>query len=191
LQLWRQGIAADFELIEQLRTIPQRPMALSGAHQAEIYGVREASGLVRLRKAERTEFNAGSKEVELDRAGEVMVDGVGVRWHIKSGKPTGPPGQKAGQEVFDADRVGSRIVLRHWQPGDRFQPIGMDATVKLQDIFTNECVPRPKRHQLLVAATSHGDIFWVEGLRISERFKLTKTTIRRLHWRWQRPVIGR
>jgi hypothetical protein len=39
---------------------------------------------------------------------------------------------------------------------------------------------------LVVAAAAHGEIIWVEGLRISERFKLTKTTRRRLVWRWQR-----
>jgi len=29
-------------------------------------------------------------------------------------------------------------------------------------------------------------VFWVEGMRISERFKLTNETIRRLQWRWKR-----
>ena len=91
-----------------------------------------------------------------------------------------------GTGAFDFAVLGSPIVLRHWQPGDRFQPIGMDASVKLQDIFTNQRVPRGLRHELIVAATAQKEIFWVEGLRISERFKLTKGTIRRLQWRWQR-----
>jgi len=38
----------------------------------------------------------------------------------------------------------------------------------------------------LVAATAQGEVFWVEGTRISERFKLTRETIRRLQWRWKR-----
>jgi hypothetical protein len=29
-------------------------------------------------------------------------------------------------------------------------------------------------------------VFWVEGLRISERFKLAKHSNRRLHWQWRR-----
>jgi len=76
--------------------------------------------------------------------------------------------------------------LRHWLPGDRFQPIGMLQPIKLQDLFTNAKVPRDRRHSLIVAATDQEEIFWVEGLRISERFKLTKNTIRRLQWYWQR-----
>jgi hypothetical protein len=62
----------------------------------------------------------------------------------------------------------------------------MACPVKLQDFFTNQKVPRTWRRQLLVAATAQGDVFWVEGARISERFKLTRQTIRRLQWRWER-----
>jgi tRNA(Ile)-lysidine synthase len=94
-------------------------------------------------------------------------------------------------EYFDADKVGSRVLLRHWRRGDRFEPIGLGAQVKLQDLFTNEKVPRPARHQLVVAAAASGELFWVEGLRIAECFKLDKRTRRRLKWQSSRenPVL--
>ena len=92
----------------------------------------------------------------------------------------------AGCEIFDADRVGSPIVLRHWRAGDRFQPIGMSAPIKLQDFFTNLKIPRARRHELVVGVATNGELFWVEGLRIGERFKLDKNTSRWLHWCWQR-----
>jgi tRNA(Ile)-lysidine synthase len=82
--------------------------------------------------------------------------------------------------------VGSKVILRHWRKGDRFQPIGMSGAVKLQDLFVNQKVARALRHQLVVAESEKGDIFWVEGLRISERFQLTKSTKRRLQWQWRR-----
>jgi tRNA(Ile)-lysidine synthase len=91
-----------------------------------------------------------------------------------------------GGECFDAEKVGSPVLLRHWRPGDRFQPIGMASPVKLQDFFTNQKVPRDQRRQLILAVTAKGEVFWVEGMRISERFKLTKHTIRGLQWRWKR-----
>jgi hypothetical protein len=65
-------------------------------------------------------------------------------------------------------------------------PIGLKRAVKLQDLFTNQKIPRPLRHQLVVAATARGEIFWVEGLRISERFKLRSETSLRLRWSWRR-----
>jgi hypothetical protein len=40
----------------------------------------------------------------------------------------------------------------------------------------------------LVAAAENDEIFWVEGLRISENFKLTQLTKHWLTWRWQRPA---
>jgi tRNA(Ile)-lysidine synthase len=91
-----------------------------------------------------------------------------------------------GVERFDADAVGDRIILRHWRRGDRFRPIGMPSAVKLQDLFANARVPKAERHQRLVATTANGEIFWVEGLRISEGFKLHSETRRLLEWKWRR-----
>jgi hypothetical protein len=62
----------------------------------------------------------------------------------------------------------------------------MNRAVKLQDLFVNQKLPQPRRHELIVATTTQNEVFWVEGIRIAERFKLAKGTIRRLHWRWRR-----
>ena len=35
-------------------------------------------------------------------------------------------------EVFDAQALGQAITLRHWQPGDRFKPIGQDGTANFR-----------------------------------------------------------
>ncbi|HXG49585.1 MAG TPA: tRNA lysidine(34) synthetase TilS, partial [Methylomirabilota bacterium] len=112
--------------------------------------------------------------------------GVAIQWHLgRTREPRRPTFQK-GVEVFDADCVGPVVELRHWRPGDRFQPIGMARPVKLQDLFVNAKIPRQRRHELIVAATPAGEIWWVEGLRIGEKFKVTPATVRRLHWRWGR-----
>ena len=89
-------------------------------------------------------------------------------------------------EFFDADKVGDEIVLRHWRAGDRFQPIGMRSAVKLQDLFVNAKIPAARRRALVLATSSAGGIFWVEGLRIGEKFKLTPETGRQLIWNWSK-----
>jgi hypothetical protein len=61
----------------------------------------------------------------------------------------------------------------------------MSSATKLQDLFVNQKVPRELRHRLIVATTGDGAIFWVQNQRISERFKLTRRTKRRLQWSWQ------
>jgi hypothetical protein len=49
-------------------------------------------------------------------------------------------------------------------------------------LFVNAKVPAARRRQLVVATTAAGEIFWVEGLRIGERFKLTPGVSRQLVW---------
>ena len=150
---------------------------------------RDECGIVHIEQGQREvafngdvlDFDAGS------RAGQVTFAGLQINWTMRNSRGKALPERTSCQEHFDADLVGSRIRLRHWQPGDRFQPIGMSQSVKLQDLFTNQKVPHAKRRQLVVATTGQGEVFWVENQRISERFKLSQETIRRLQWRWQRP----
>jgi len=140
-----------------------------------------------LQPPEPQRFKIGSAAVDLnEKTGEVEFGGARLHWLIDLKRTSGRPQARAGCEYFDADRIGSRIRLRYWRPGDRFQPIGMAQPIKLQDFFTNQKVPRGRRRELIVATTATGEVFWVEGMRISERFKLTGETIRRLQWRWQR-----
>ena len=212
LQLFRQGVDPDFELVEQLRVSADRPVTISQAQaQGEAkacgegespdahatcrgdrgggarYAVRDRSGMIHLQVAAPEEFNSSSAEVSLERrAAEIEFDGARISWRVISRKGVLQQGPGVRQESFDADNVGSLVRLRHWQPGDRFQPIGMACPVKLQDFLSNQKVPRDRRRQLVVAATAQGEVFWVEGMRISERFKLTRQTIRRLQWRWER-----
>ena len=185
LQLLKVGIVPDFDLIEQLRRVIEQPISLG----PELAVFRDRAGRVARRRLARSGFHAGEAILELNGStGKTSFGGMKIRWKITFTAYTGRRAPKfaAGVEYFDADKVGSRVLVRYWRPGDRFQPIGLGVQVKLQDLFTNEKIPRPVRHQLVVAATASGDLFWVEGLRIAERFKLDKQTRRRLKWQWLR-----
>ena len=52
-------------------------------------------------------------------------------------------------------------------------------------MFTNLKVPAARRREMALATTEAGEIWWVEGLRIAERFKVRPQTRRFLEWRWQ------
>jgi tRNA(Ile)-lysidine synthase len=80
-------------------------------------------------------------------------------------------------ELLDADVLGSRVSIRQWRPGDRFEPLGSAGSKKLQDFFVDAGVPRRLRSgvPLLVARDR---IAWVVGHRIDRRFKLTQHTAR-------------
>jgi tRNA(Ile)-lysidine synthase len=143
---------------------------------------RDVKGKLKLREQQPAEFDANEFEVKLSgKAGDVNFNGVKFSWSFASGSRGRSPRQN-GREFFDADKIGNKIILRHWRAGDRFQPIGLKSAAKLQDLFTNAKIPRERRRSLILAAAAGGEIFWVEGLRISENFKITPQTRRQLVW---------
>lgn len=183
MQLHQRKIAADFELVEWLRVAVNEPITISPG----LVVCCDAMGRVTVRQVLSDEFNDCERPVQLGgRAGKVTFDGGRIRWRFARQRNAARPSPVRGQEIFDADKVGPRILLRHWRPGDRYQPIGMSARVKLQDWFTNQKIARARRRELIIATMAGGEIFWIEGQRISEQFKLTPDTRNRLIWRWKR-----
>jgi tRNA(Ile)-lysidine synthase len=192
IQLHGLKVPADFDLVERLRLAANAPVSIgmtrvaSGA-QTQLSAIRNFEGLVSLTRSEHPQFETKSFKTDLGgRSGVLDFEGLEINWSLiaKSGDHR-LSGTKQ-EEQFDAAEVGRTIVLRHWRAGDRFQPIGMAKSLKLHDFFINEKIPRDQRHTLVLATTASGEVFWVEGQRISERFKLTKRTISRLQWRWRR-----
>src|SRR6185369_10288050 len=147
---------------------------------------RSTSGLLHLKNIAAPAFASEMLKVELHATSSATFSGLRLHWRIQPTRGTNVCKNTQGIEFFDLQNVGSEVILRHWRPGDRFQPIGMRSVVKIQDFFTNEKVPRAKRHELVLATTRAGEVFWIEGMRISDRFKLTKRTFRRLQWTWER-----
>lgn len=80
-------------------------------------------------------------------------------------------------EYVDADRLKSPLVLRTWKKGDWFIPLGMTGRKKLSDFFIDEKVPLHRRDSVPVLE-SRGNIVWVCGLRLDDRFRITSKTRR-------------
>ena len=74
------------------------------------------------------------------------------------------------------------MVVRFWERGDRFIPLGMRGRKKLQDFFVDARVPRDQRWTVPLVV-SGGEIAWVVGFRVDERFKVTDSTQRILRLR--------
>jgi tRNA(Ile)-lysidine synthase len=184
-QLHAKGFPARHAEIEWLRSNKEKPLALD----ANARVLRDESGMLMTLDAVHPGFNSSQElAVPLEQASAmVRFEGIEVRWKMESGRKLTKSKPCSPEENFDADKVGSFVILRHWQPGDRFRPIGMTGTIKLQDWFANLKIPKSQRHSLVVATTRAGEIFWVEGQRIAEPFKLTPQTKRRLVWTWTRP----
>jgi tRNA(Ile)-lysidine synthase len=182
LQLQRLDLPLGFDLIERLRQFPDKPVAATSRSIVR----RDADGLL-ARVQPQDKFRLDELTVDLSATDGCEFQDVTFTWACgRAPQPFRRPAPRAGVEFFDAAKVGATVRLRHWRPGDRFQPIGMNRPVKLQDLFTNAKIPTAHRRRLVVAEAAGGEIFWVEGLRIGERFKLGSGTRERLRWRWKR-----
>jgi tRNA(Ile)-lysidine synthase len=105
--------------------------------------------------------------VVLSIPGSVSFGSVEVRCELV--EPAREPG------MLDRASLGTELVVRSWQPGDRIAPLGLGGTKSLQDLFTARRVPRLERRAVPVVE-SGGEIAWVAGVATSERFKVTAAT---------------
>jgi tRNA(Ile)-lysidine synthase len=78
-------------------------------------------------------------------------------------------------EYIDADLIGDEFILRNWQPGDWFIPLGMKGRKKVSDFLIDLKIPIYEKGKILVLE-SEGKIVWVCGLRLDDRFKITDST---------------
>ncbi|HMA61556.1 MAG TPA: tRNA lysidine(34) synthetase TilS, partial [bacterium] len=97
---------------------------------------------------------------------------------IFKSKPSGNSWNKAmndNVEFIDRDKIDGKIVLRHWQSGDKFRPVNFGHTKKLSDLFINEKIGKFRKHYLPILIDDN-NIIWVCGLRLSDRYKIDKNT---------------
>lgn len=126
-----------------------------------------------LQKAQRRDLEPVKGNWPLSLSGETVVRELGVRFIVEGDDESTQP-----KECFDADALGEELFIRTWENGDRFQPLGMSDTKKLQDFFVDEKVPRLKRGRVPLVCTADGRIAWVVGRRIAESFKVRDDTRR-------------
>jgi tRNA(Ile)-lysidine synthase len=79
-------------------------------------------------------------------------------------------------EIINGDEIATnKLVLRSWQNGDAFKPLGMQGKKKISDFLTDEKINQfDKENQLVL--TANDEIIWLCGRRISDTVKITKDT---------------
>ena len=81
--------------------------------------------------------------------------------------------------MIDWDKLQFPLILRKWQKGDYFQPLGMKGFKKLSDFFVDEKISLPDKENIWLL-TNGEEIVWVTGLRLDDRYKITATTTKLL-----------
>ena len=76
----------------------------------------------------------------------------------------------------DADRLVYPLSMRGWQQSDSFYPLGMKTRKKLSDFFISLKIPLHKKSEVPLLINGNGEIIWVGGCRLDERYKVTHNT---------------
>lgn len=81
------------------------------------------------------------------------------------------------QATVSGDSIKKPLTIRAWQPGDRFAPLGFQGKKSIQDLFTDEKVPRGERAGIPIV-TDGDAIVWVCGLRVADAYRVTAASER-------------
>jgi tRNA(Ile)-lysidine synthase len=76
---------------------------------------------------------------------------------------------------LDLDQLVFPLILRHWQEGEYFQPLGMTGMKKLSDFFVDEKYSIPDKEDAWILASGN-QVVWIVGKRLDDRFKITSKT---------------
>jgi tRNA(Ile)-lysidine synthase len=89
------------------------------------------------------------------------------------------PSDNLNEAVLDGDKLVFPVRWRKWKPGDYFYPLGMKHRKKISDFLIDRKISVGEKDSVTVFESA-GEIVWVVGYRIDDRFKLTSDTKRAL-----------
>ncbi len=76
---------------------------------------------------------------------------------------------------LDADKLQFPLTLRTWKNGDCFQPLGMKGNKKVSDFLIDKKISILDKQYIKVLEVN-GQIIWLVGHRIDDKFKITSQT---------------
>lgn len=122
----------------------------------------------------RKQESISSFEYRLKREGKIKTDNFTVSVK-KSALPDNKRRTDASKEYVDASLLEFPLIIRTWKAGDFFIPLGMKGRKKLSDFFGEQKFSTTKKINTPVVV-SNGNIVWVAGKRLDERYKITNST---------------
>lgn len=139
--------------------------------------VLELPGQLRVRReydtlvieSDRPRAPLGEESAALPIPGEARLPRRGVL--VRAETVETPEDFAAGDSMtvyVSAGVAEAGLILRSHGPGERFVPLGMTGSRKLQDFFVDEKVPRRERERIPVVTDPDGMILWVVGHRLAE-----------------------
>ncbi|MGE4587412.1 MAG: tRNA lysidine(34) synthetase TilS C-terminal domain-containing protein, partial [Mangrovibacterium sp.] len=82
----------------------------------------------------------------------------------------------------DFERLRFPLMLKKWEGGTYFQPLGMSGFKKISDFFVDEKLSIPEKESSWILYSGK-EVVWIIGRRIDDRFKVSPHTrlVLRIH----------
>lgn len=77
---------------------------------------------------------------------------------------------------IDYDKIIFPLKIRNWNSGDKFYPLGMNNSKKLSDFFIDTKTSLFEKKNIWIIENGNHEIIWIMGLRLDNRYKITKNT---------------
>ncbi|MBO0930117.1 tRNA lysidine(34) synthetase TilS [Fibrella aquatilis] len=94
--------------------------------------------------------------------------------------PTSPT-----EALFDRALLPFPWLIRPWQQGDRFRPLGMNGSKLVSDLLQEQQLPLPEREHVWVLESAK-TICWVLGVRMAHNARVTDQSRQLINFRLQR-----
>jgi len=78
--------------------------------------------------------------------------------------------------AIDSELLVYPLTIRPWQQSDYFYPLGMKTRKKLSDFFIQQKIPLHEKSIIPLLVNGNGDIMWIAGHRLSDRYKVSAIT---------------
>lgn len=78
--------------------------------------------------------------------------------------------------AIDSELLVYPLTIRPWQQSDYFYPLGMKTRKKLSDFFIQQKIPLHEKSTIPLLVNGNGDIMWIAGHRLSDRYKVSAIT---------------
>jgi len=76
---------------------------------------------------------------------------------------------------IDFGKLQFPLVIRKWQQGDYFKPLGMNGFKKVSDFFIDSKLSLPQKENTWMI-TNGEQVVWIIGHRLDDRYKITPAT---------------
>jgi tRNA(Ile)-lysidine synthase len=118
----------------------------------------------------------GPSHLIIEEGQEEMIYPGGIL-HLKIAQKHDPDSfsKEPGTACLDAGKIQFPLMLRKWQTGDYFYPLGMHKKKKLSRFFIDQKLSKTAKEKTWVLVMDN-QIIWVVGYRIDNRFCLRPST---------------